>query len=562
MSGTACTIESLQADPAANWFGQRLCGLLVPDASSLVSPVAWSLHQWMQGHTCLDLSGSVTARSGEKGAFDMLEARVPAPWLARLQEHPAVVRAAEGSMEAIESPLVLEGSKLFLGRWRQLEISVASALLGRGAQAASWCADPEASRRIEAFVASRGPGLHEDQSRAVRLGATRRLAVVTGGPGTGKTFVAARVIEAVLETGPQPVLLLAPTGKAAARLQASVLQAAAKGAVTDRAAECIRSLKAGTVHSATLRRGGEDLRAARLIVVDETSMIDLERMHELLRLAHPQASVLLLGDPHQLASVEAGSVLSDIVHGSDHPGHPLATCVVALRKSHRFAEHGGVARLAAAVNAGRADEVVALLGEGPEGIRWIRASTPRQVVEESVRALADSPKGTRVLCGHRHGADGSVRVNTAVERQRGISASRTLYAGRPILVTLNDDVTGLRNGDTGELAWEAGSWVARFDGGMPAVPAAKLPAHETAYAMTIHKTQGSEYERVIVALPARPSPVLTRELLYTGFTRTRGDLVVIASDATLRAAIGKPIRRSSGLRERLRTGRPTPAGPA
>lgn len=194
-------IDQLQLEAAASWFSQRLCGVLEPQAPQLQAPVAWALHQWMQGHTCLDLAATVTARSVQKGVFDMLEATLPPQWLADLRGHPAVTSAPVGSMHPIASPLVLEGSRLFLNRWRQQEIEVARALLARGGAPASWCETPDAAARIEAFVASRASGLHEAQVHAVRVGATRRLAVITGGPGTGKTFVAARVIEAVLETG-------------------------------------------------------------------------------------------------------------------------------------------------------------------------------------------------------------------------------------------------------------------------------------------------------------------------------------------------------------------------
>ena len=455
-------------------------------------------------------------------------------------------------MDSIEAPLVLEGSKLFLNRWRQQEIEVAMALRARGGARATWCESPDAESRIDTFVATRAQGLHEAQLHAVRVGATRRLAVITGGPGTGKTFVAARIIEAVLETGPQPVLLLAPTGKAAARLQHSVRESAVRDKLTPRAVACIEGLQAQTVHAATMRRGGEALRRARLIVVDETSMIDLERMHELLRLAHVDATILMLGDPHQLASVEAGSVLADIVHGTEDARHALSACVARLVKSHRFPDGGAVARLAAAVNGSRADEVMEILRAKPDTLDWKSAGTPAEVVRATMAALGEGTTALpRILCGHRHGPDGAVRINAAIEQRRGVAGQRGLYQDRPILITVNDDLTGLRNGDTGHLAKQGDAWMACIDGGSSPVEVSRLPAHETAFALTIHKTQGSEYESVVVALPARPSPVLTRELLYTGITRTKGAVTVVGSEAAIRAAIGRPIVRSSGLRERL-----------
>ena len=549
MSEGTVTIDRLRVDPAAAWFGERICGTLVPGADRLHAPVSWCLHQWMQGHTCLDFDRPVAARSAEPRAFDMLEAPVPDEWMRALTAHPAVAQASPGSTEPTASPLVLEGRKLFLARCRQQEIEVARALARRGAESATWCASAPSRAAIDSFVAGRGDGLHEAQVRAVQLGATRRLAVITGGPGTGKTFVAARIIEAVLETGPQAVLLLAPTGKAAARLQSSVQGAVREHAFTERAVQCLRSIEAQTVHAATLQLGGDAVRRARLVVVDETSMVDLERMHALLRLAHEDASIVMLGDPHQLASVEAGSVLGDLVADAASPGHPLADCVAQLVKSHRFDEGGGVSRLAAAVNGARADEALDILRSAPEGMGWQVVASPAQVVGASIDALDRAGTDARVLCGHRHGPDGSLRLNEAIERRRGLAGRRGFYQGRPILVTVNDDVTGLRNGDAGELFRETGGWFARF--GDRTVPVDRLPTHETAYAMTIHKTQGSEYPAVVVALPARPSPVLTRELLYTGITRTRGPVTVVASEASLRAAIARPILRHGGLRERL-----------
>jgi exodeoxyribonuclease V alpha subunit len=477
-----------------------------------------------------------------------LEAPVPVTWVDMLRRHDAVARAEPGSLERIDAPLVLEGSKLFLARWRQQEIEVAESLRQRAGLPAHWCGWPETRDSMERFVDSRSDGLHHAQRLAVRLGSTRRLSLITGGPGTGKTFVAARIIEAVLETGPHPVLLLAPTGKAAARLQESVRRSAGAPDFTERTRACVAGLAAQTVHSATLRQGGESLRRARLIVVDETSMIDLDRMHALLRLAHPEASIVMLGDAHQLASVEAGSVLGDLVAGIDEPRHPLADCVVKLVKSHRFPDDSPVGRLAAAVNGDRPDEVIDLLRSGLEGVQWIQVGTPAQVVQRALQALDAAGDGARILCGHRRGADGAVRINATIERGR----SGGLYADRPILVTVNDDLTGLRNGDTGSLFTEHGQWFADFGGERTRVPVDRLPAHETAYALTIHKTQGSEYPHAVVALPARPSPVLTRELLYTGITRTRRGLTLVASEVSLRAAVSRPIRRSSGLRERLR----------
>jgi exodeoxyribonuclease V alpha subunit len=558
MSASIPGIGNLRPDPAAAWFGQRLCGTLVPKGSDIVEPVSWSLHQWMQGHTCLDLEGVVSARGDGHGALDMIEAPVPAAWMNALRRHPAVACAEPGSMERVEAPMVLEGHRLFLARWRQQEIEVAQALRQRAEQHASWCDDPAASEAVRGFMSTHADGLHPAQRRAVEVGATRRLAVITGGPGTGKTHVAARIIEAVLRTGPHPVLLLAPTGKAAARLQASVRAVAAQADFDQGARAIVAALTAQTVHSAIMRQGGDSLRRARLVVVDETSMIDLERMHALLRLTDRDASIILLGDAHQLASVEAGSVLGDLVADTGNAAHPLAACTVQLVKSHRFPDGSAVARLASAVNGNRPDEVIDLLRTGQDRLRWIEVRTPAQVVRQSIEAMPEGEMACPILCGHRRGPDGAVRMNAIIERERGGGGPRGRYPGRPIMVTVNDELTGLRNGDTGRLRQEGGTWFADFGGDLARVPIDRLPAHETAYALTIHKTQGSEYPHVVVALPARPSPVLTRELLYTAITRTQGPVTVVATEEAIRAAVGRAIQRSSGLRPRLRSADASP----
>ena len=546
MSATApAPLQDLRIEPAAEWFGRRLCALMTGVMHEATEPIAWCLHQWMQGHTCLDLDGCVQAPPRDESSSERLEAQVPPSWAEALEACDAIARGRPGSLDAAQAPLVLEGRKLFLARCRSQEIAVARDLAARARAFAAWCPSGAVPTQVEAFLTQIAGSLHDAQLQAVRLACARRLAVITGGPGTGKTTVAARVIEAVLQMETPTVLLLAPTGKAAARLQESIRARANDGSVHPRAREVLASLTAETLHGAILRQRGEAVRRARLLVVDETSMVDLERMHELLRLAHPDASIVLLGDAHQLASVEAGTVLADLVRDGS-----LASCVAPLTHSWRFPTDRGVGRLAAAVNAGEATAALDCLRAKRDQVDWIEVATPAQVVARATQERARLGADARILCGHRRGPDGSVRINQSIVR--GIAGATTgHFPGRPILVTVNDDNTGLRNGDTGVMRREGNAWFAHFPGRDP-VPAEQLPAHETAFALTIHKTQGSEYEAVVVALPARPSPVLTRELLYTGLTRTKGPVTVVATEEAIRAAVARPITRSSGLRERLR----------
>ena len=545
-------IESLRIEPAAEWFGRRLCALMARDAPALQRPVAWCLHQWMQGHTCLDLDGSVQAPPLDEDVTERLEAKVPVDWAGALQDCASVARAAAGSLDPIASPLVLEGRRLFLSRCRSQEIAVACDLARRAAAPAAWFVEARGSASLEPFLADLGASMHPAQVQAVRLACTRRLALITGGPGTGKTTVAARVIEGVMRLTNPAIQLLAPTGKAAARLQESIRARATDPSVSPEARTALAGLQAETLHGAILRRQGEAVRRAQLIVVDETSMVDLERMQQLLRLAGEQATIVLLGDEHQLASVEAGTVLADLVR---EPA--IAGCVARLSHSYRFPSDRGVGRLAAAVNAGDANGVLECLRAQADGVRWIEVTSASQVASRAAEERVRLGPDTRILCGHRRGPDGASRLNQSIVRSIA-GAANGHFPGRPILITVNDDNTGLRNGDAGLMRRDGSGWVAEFHGRDP-VPAEQLPSHETAFALTIHKTQGSEYPAVVVALPARPSPVLTRELLYTGVTRTKQAVTVVATAEAIRASVERPIVRSSGLRERLEAAmRPAP----
>ena len=546
-------VGALRIEPAAEWFGQRLVGVLPCAADALRQPVAWCLHQWMNGHACLDCAKPIVGRLADADDGDEAEALPSSAWLDALTAAACVARAQVGSLASLDAALVLEGSQLFLARCRMQEIRIAVALARCAQQPACWSQGADRAAVLEAAISRSCIGLEPEQAAAVRVAATRRLSIITGGPGTGKTTVAARVIAAVHAVAPGSVLLLAPTGKAAQRLQQSVRQACERAELEAGARTALAALEARTLHSAILRESGAALRGARLVILDETSMVDLERMDGLLELLHQDASLVMLGDPFQLASVEAGSVLGDIVPQAGDGAHPLLASTVTLVRSRRFPVESGVGRLAALVKAGDADAAIALLRSGDASLRWEPASKPADVVAKAIAARRAFGDVCRILCGHRHGPDGSLRVNAAIERGRGGHGGEPRYDGRPVIIRVNDANTGLRNGDAGLMRFDAGQWWVEFTELCMKLPADRLPSHESAFALTIHKTQGSEYESVVVTLPARPSPVLTRELLYTGITRTKGAVTVVASEAALRAAIGRPILRHGGLRGRLRS---------
>ncbi len=431
----------------------------------------------------------------------------------------------------------------------------------------------------------------------------QRVAVITGGPGTGKTFTVARLIAvfAELEPGRAPlrVVLAAPTGKAAARL-GEALRAAIPGAPAQ-VATLHRLLQpvAGTPH---FRRNAANPLTADLVVVDEASMVDLALMAKFLDALPAETRLVLVGDKDQLASVEAGAVMGDIC-GRRHapvfskamgarireltgqavptgdPGGDLAECIVELTTSRRFAAGSAIGELSRAVNRGDGVHALDILSRpGEESVAWVQAgggAALAPIILTGYRSYADrgSPAERldrlnrfRVLCAHRAGLLGAEGVNRLAERllaQQGrirINPRGTTpwYAGRPVLITRNDYGLGLFNGDAGIALPdpEAGTdelyvfFTDPGDGLRRFLPY-RLPAHETVFAMTVHKSQGSEFDQVLLVLPDRDSPVLTREMIYTALTRARRRITLAADPTLLAAAIRRRIDRASGLREAL-----------
>lgn len=550
-------IVSLRPAASSAWFARRLARTLVGDASTLEQPLAWLHHQWLQGHTCLDLSGRVLGDTeGVRAGTERVQAwaRVPARWRSDLAGLACVEQREAGSRAPSERLLVLEGDKLFLAACRHDEIVVAEALRRMAAEPSPW-RTPDAT---DGWIAERVRALlpHADalQIAATELPFRSRLGIVTGGPGTGKTTVAGCMLDALLQIDASAVVrVLAPTGKAAARMTQSLQGMATRKGLHAPTRELLQSVQASTIQHALLSGGGVALRAADLVIVDESSMIDLSLMRRLLEGLAPDACLVLLGDPAQLASVEAGSLLSDLL--PREPSHPLQACTVALAHSHRFAKESALGALADAIRDADLVGVKRALESGG-GLSWIQVGSPGEVVEAAVRTQAAFTGEARVLCGHRRGPDGALAVNRAITRARFDTVDAdpvhgSDFVGRPVIMTVNDPVTGLHNGDTGVVESAADGLVVRFPDLGRVVPVRGLPARETAWALTIHKSQGSEFDEVAIVLPVQASPVLTRELLYTGVTRSRGRVTLIASEAALRGAIDHRIERSSGLRARL-----------
>jgi exodeoxyribonuclease V alpha subunit len=422
--------------------------------------------------------------------------------------------------------------------------------------------------------------------------------VVAGGPGTGKSWTVARLVAAahLLAGSSAPrVALAAPTGKAAGRLAEALALAAAdaeggeEGALGPEVAAALRQVTVATVHTLLGSTGGlrfdhdhDDPLPYDLVVVDETSMVSLPLMARLLDAVRPEAGVVLVGDPYQLASVEVGTVMGDLV-GPEVPAStgPLDGLVTVLSRRYRFAEDSAIAALGDAVRRGDADGALVVLASGAPGVAWVRDDQDLAEVEDLlVQAAAETVVAARageagdalaassrikLLAATRRGpasvADWASRLEAGVVRRLGqpLRPVGGWFEGRPVLVTANDRANRLRNGDTGVALRRDGRLVVAFAEGddQPRwVPVAALGAVDTWWSMTIHKAQGSEFEHAVVSLPAAGSPALSRELLYTAVTRGRRQVTVVASEEALRQAVERPVSRASGLGRRLWHGVP------
>ena len=449
----------------------------------------------------------------------------------------------------------------------------------------------------------------------MRTALARPLAIVTGGPGTGKTTMVARLvallIEQALERGSTPprVRLLAPTGKAAAAMTSSFARQREALELSDEIRSAM-DVGAETVHRALFKQTRSDAfgrprplsLVEDIVVVDEASMVDLELMTRLFAACQSVGRVILLGDPAQLASVDSGAVLSELCGGSERqpvrgtqravgletsaPDFParaqdagtqagLSDSIVTLRTSHRFSETGGIGRLAEAIRIGDADRVLALLDDSslPEverckvdsigAVRGRLIDASRNVQREieaanTPHAKLDRMGLYRALCAHRRGPLG-VEALCAILDDTAAALRHTTrrsgwWLGRMLLVTQNAPDQDLWNGDVGLIEDTPSGLRAFFPdgtGGVRALSAGRLPAHESAIAMSVHKSQGSEFDVVDLVLGDRVSRLVTRELLYTGVTRARARLRIHASESVLRDAVERRVSRDSGLGELL-----------
>jgi exodeoxyribonuclease V alpha subunit len=661
---TAALLRVLKAWSEKGWirrldsaFASLMVDLCPDSTAPVVMAAALVAHMEGRGHTCLlvddlvddaneTLGWAATASSELHDVMAGLPRRVD-DWLDALRASPVVW--VEGETDNNE-PLVLRGHKLYLRRYWGYERRVAAQLLQRVAAfqpvnedtARKWLdrlfpapLTGEGAGPTSRSESAPGSATIDWQKAACGVALRGRLSIVTGGPGTGKTYTAARLLALLWAMDPQPqrlrVALAAPTGKAAARLKQSIdaaleeLQARLGDTLPLRdlssrigAARTLHSMLGARPDTRKFQFDAAHPLELDVVIVDEASMIHLEMMAALLDALPPRARIIFLGDKDQLASVEAGAVLGDLCRDADRGryqpataefvaavtgqripdryvcgGPALAQQTVMLRESRRFG--GPIGQLAQAVNDGDAKMASALLRTASgQSLQWLDADSPSAVVHLAVhgRTGAEGGYGSylqtlkrrpderdrvsheawvmsvlraferfRMLCAVRDGEWGTSGLNVAIERAlvaEGLLVKRgEWYEGRPVMVTRNDYGIGVFNGDIGialkPLTPSAPLRAYFLDGdSVRSVGVSRLASVETAFAMTVHKSQGSEFEHTVLVLPQESSRVLSRELVYTGITRARRAFTLAAGRAQAFVdALGHQTRRSGGLPDLL-----------
>lgn len=575
------TVAPPRLSPLSRQFAAIL-RRLDPAAAPSVMHAAWLVCEAVaEGDVCADLADC----AGQRRWHD---AQQPGVMLPPLAEWEARLRASRlVGMPGDYAPLILdECHRLYLARYWRYERMLAADLLARAAMP---CGDVELPRlRADLDILFGAAGGEPDWQRAAAEKAVlRRLCVISGGPGTGKTSTVVRILAALQMHyhGNLTIRLAAPTGKAAARMREAVRGAKSRLGMAPEILETIPE-QAATLHrllgsrpdSARFRHGRDNPLPLDVLVVDEASMIDLALMAKLAEALPPAARLILLGDKDQLSSVEAGAVFGDICAGAGEGDDGFASAIALLHKSYRFGADSGIGRLARAIRLGDPSGALAALdgGGGDEivwhqgGLRENSAALARHLrggyreYLAALRGQASPPRlfdlfgRFRVLCAHREGASGVAGLNRLLEddlRRAGEIPRRGVwYHGRPVMVTRNDYNLSLFNGDIGIAMDGGGELRVVFqgtDGKLRDYAPGRLPPHETVYAMTVHKSQGSEFDEVMLVLPDEATPVIDRALLYTAVTRARRRIGLWGARAVLEQAVARAAARSSGLKERL-----------
>ncbi len=559
------------------------------------------------GDTCLDLT---RVAGQELKIADTVTLLPPLTGLKYILQNSAVV-----GTKADYCPLILDPvGRLYLYRYWHYENGLVQTLLDKGSSIADYDKDVVRAGLNRLFPEATGNQI-DWQRIAALAAIRKKFCVISGGPGTGKTSTVVKIIALLLEQpAPHPlrIALAAPTGKSAARLKESISRMVGelncstmiKGQIpTD--VLTIHRLLGYISGSVQFRHNQENKLPYDAVIVDEASMVPLTLMAKLVSALKPSARFILLGDKNQLASVEAGAVLGAICGSSEvepfsatfnelvnsmqdkpkfslpvapEPTPPLVDTQVVLKQNYRFSATSGIDALGRAINNGDGAKALSLLDGSELGdVNWQPIASPAKLMQKLVELVVDGYKKYlqattvaealslfdqfRILCPLRQGDYGVDSINSLVEQilvNAGlINVQQRWYHGRPVMITVNDYNLQLFNGDIGivrqesELSASPRVFFPTANGEVRSLPVARLPQHETVYAMTVHKSQGSEFESLLLLLPNYDAENLTRELLYTAVTRAKSQVDIWGERQPFVEATIRKINRSSGLEDAL-----------
>ncbi len=567
-------------------FAALIYAMEIPEASETAAVfAAITSNELAKGHICIEphaFAGTIKQNSDMPEA-PPIEVPLFEKWIALLLKSRVI--GVPGDFK----PLIYDGTRLYLHKYYRYETFAALVLrdiINKEDEAVL----PESENLAQILFEDDASGL---QKEAAIKALKRKFSVIAGGPGTGKTTTVAKIVYTLLSSNKNlKIAIAAPTGKAAARMNEAVRNtksvieialAQKKPAALDEEIFDIISKNTGkTIHRLLGIRKNTGVGEKNeplfydVVIIDESSMMDMALVSKLLSALKPESKLILLGDKNQLASVEAGSFFSDICDAAEK-NEQLSKSVTTLTKSYRFEKIIGIGALAEFINQkkNKSENLTPRFNEifleHQNHLTYSQMPTAqklkdflRPIVLEGYQkyinakdeaSLISSFNQFKILCAVRKGAFGVEAINQLCEEilaEAGlISLEKQFYNYRPVMISTNDYPKGLFNGDVGIIFEKSVVFPGVNDENYKRVIPFLLPKHETVFAMTIHKSQGSEFDSVLIILPESENEIISKELLYTAITRAKKHIQIIASEKTLNFAMNNEIKRNSGLKTRL-----------
>lgn len=547
------------------------------------------------GHVCVPIRDIERSVMSEDLTSEDL-AHLPWPnvdeWVRSLGTSEAVLLVGDDDSDW-RRPLIFDGTNLYLNRYWHYEQQVAASIRTRANLPSVILNSPAELDALLVDLSNTGAHvINTSQLEAVKRALTKRLSVIAGGPGTGKTYTIAQILTCLAQIDlkrerPLRIGLCAPTGKAAARMSESIALVFAELSPTQFRPRFVERLQGSTIQrmlgstsDGRFRFNESNVLPYDVLIVDEGSMISLPLMNNLLKAVRPEASLVIVGDPNQLTSIEAGAVLGDIVAAASPIGAsssavpaPLEGVVSTLSTMHRFSSDSSIASCAELIRKGDATSVLALLHDGAGGALHYIDPTDKRSIDQLIEHSAEQAKKvieatldgdplqglsllstSKVLCATRRGDFGSHQWSSAIEHMTArllptTNTRQRWYSGKPLIATKNDYANDIFNGEVGIIADHDGQQQVAMRNGEEIrwFSLSQWAEADPWWTMTIHRSQGSEFDEVVIVLPEVPMPLLTRELFYTAITRAKLQITVIANDEVIRSTVERRIGRSTGL---------------